>query len=194
MFQFCRKELYRSVRYRMQLRDSRIPMLFFQTPRHYCVDDKENKKTTIPVIASEEPKNKTIRKVKLKGNASSDITLNKHILLENGVTVETIVDHPSVLWTGIYINSYKLVNVSFTLSTVCSIDACDLKGRLELIQRMKPKHINDFVPLLLFDQIKLEEVVNSAQNDIHVLPNGYIHRIYYLSDKLQVKTINVVNW
>lgn len=62
----------------------------------------------------------------------------------------------------------------------------DLKIKLLFLQEMKPRNINDFVPLLILDSKNLANMQFHSKKEIGQLPAGYEHRIYYFSEKLHV--------
>lgn len=59
-----------------------------------------------------------------------------------------------------------------------------LQRKLEIIKRMQPRHIDDFVPLLDMREPILRDVAKTAATEYNVIPDR--SRIYYLSKELQV--------
>lgn len=66
-----------------------------------------------------------------------------------------------------------------------------LASKLIILQLMKWRNINDFVPMLKMDPKLLNQIHYSCSQDQHQLPKGFEHRIYYFSDQLQVILIDV---
>lgn len=83
-------------------------------------------------------------------------------LLENGATEESLIEN---LWLLSY--KHKLITV-----------------KLPIIQAMKPRDINDFIPLLKVTAPRLAQLRQLTKMEESFMPSG--HRIYFLSDKLKV--------
>lgn len=54
-----------------------------------------------------------------------------------------------------------------------------------MIKRMKPRHIDDFVPLLDMTESTLHEVATMSAKEYDDIPEN--NRIYYLSRELEVR-------
>lgn len=59
-----------------------------------------------------------------------------------------------------------------------------LQRKLKMVKNMKPRHIDDVVPLLYLSTTELRIVTDKLIKEQHMVPNG--NRIYYLSRKLKV--------
>ncbi len=106
------------------------------------------------------------------------------VLTENGVSKQLIGDNPFLLnlELGMLCNRnafYYLIQLFYTSST----DA--LHRKLEMIKRMHPRHIDDFVPLLEMREPILRDVADQAVTEYNTIPER--SRIYYLSRELRVR-------
>lgn len=59
-----------------------------------------------------------------------------------------------------------------------------LKMKIELIQSMEPKTLDDFAPLLTLNEDKLKKLVARFSKEKHEIKQR--NRIYFLSEKLKV--------
>lgn len=56
---------------------------------------------------------------------------------------------------------------------------------LNIVKEMKPKDINDFVPLAQVSTTKLVKLKRQAKREENAVPKK--HRIYYMSDAMNVR-------
>lgn len=64
-----------------------------------------------------------------------------------------------------------------------------LKRKIDLLNAVKPRSLDDFAPLLQFKENVLENVVCKRLRNERDEVGEYGNRIYYLSEKLQVVCI-----
>ncbi|KAG5683268.1 hypothetical protein PVAND_012558 [Polypedilum vanderplanki] len=84
-------------------------------------------------------------------------------LFENNVSIKSIINHPWLL----------------------TMDRKLLETKLVRLKLLKPRDINDFVPLLQFSILILKRLIKKCIREREVIPEG--NRIYYLSKKLNVE-------
>lgn len=89
-------------------------------------------------------------------------TANIWTLIQNGVNIDTILENIEIL----------------------NIKHSDLQRKIACIESMKPRDINDFIPLLGIQTKLLLQI--KFINDHDRLPKGFPHRIYYFSHIFQV--------
>lgn len=98
----------------------------------------------------------------IKTKAAKNVSDVVDYLIENGATEESLIEN---VWIVSY--THKLITV-----------------KLPILQRMKPRDINDFIPLLKVNLPTLIQLRKLSQFEEPFMPGG--HRIYFLSDKLNV--------
>lgn len=67
-----------------------------------------------------------------------------------------------------------------------------IKKKLDLIDKMKPRQIEDFLPLVEMKIPELEKCVSEANYEADRIPEG--HRIYFLSKQLNVSAMVNFCW
>lgn len=78
--------------------------------------------------------------------------------------------------------------------TICPFAVDTLERKIALLNKMKPKSLDDFAPLLKINEQDLKNIVyKRVLNEIHDV-GKYENGIYYMSDKLQVRLSLLLNW
>lgn len=62
-----------------------------------------------------------------------------------------------------------------------------LKRKIDLLNKLEPRQLDDFVPLLTLDEKELSNLVKRLSKEKNEIEQG--NRIYYLSEILKVNTI-----
>lgn len=62
-----------------------------------------------------------------------------------------------------------------------------LKRKIDLLNKLEPRQLDDFVPLLTLDEKELSNLVKRLSKEKNEIEQG--NRIYYLSEMLKVNTI-----
>lgn len=86
------------------------------------------------------------------------------LLMENGVDREILLTYPWVI----------------------SMNPSQLELKLSILREMKPRSINDYIPLLNLTAFKLAETKRSLWKEANRIPDGAENRLYYLADKLNI--------
>ncbi|KAG4071040.1 hypothetical protein HA402_001477 [Bradysia odoriphaga] len=81
------------------------------------------------------------------------------------------------------VSKYVIDNNPFLLDM--KLDA--LHCKMAILKQMRPRHIDDFVPLLKIEEPILRDVAIKAAEEYDTIPEQ--HRIYYFSKELQVKNM-----
>lgn len=83
-----------------------------------------------------------------------------------------------------FVNNNKQLMLNVNLSV-------ELQERLDILQEMKPAHIDDIFPLIKADAALLRSFLSKLQNHNGI---GADHPIYYFSEKLKVSCNIVQLW
>lgn len=113
---------------------------------------------------------------------------NIDLLLAKNVKAESIIENPFLL----LMKRGKLVLEDFTdvhSLILCPIFVDIIEHKLEIIQTMCPKDINDFVPLLVLKLAALKRIARLAKAEINMVPEE--NRIYYFSRNLNVSLYKI---
>lgn len=62
-----------------------------------------------------------------------------------------------------------------------------LKRKIDSLNKLEPRQLDDFVPLLTLDEKELSNLVKRLSKEKNEIEQG--NRIYYLSEMLKVNTI-----
>ncbi|XP_037025189.1 uncharacterized protein LOC119066696 [Bradysia coprophila] len=93
----------------------------------------------------------------------NDVDKNVNILTEEGVTIKAILDNPPLL----------------------SLSEVSLRERLTILKCLMPDKVEDFLPLALVADTRLNEIKEIAEREADVIPSR--HRIYYFSKLLETE-------
>lgn len=79
----------------------------------------------------------------------------------------------------------------FFFNFLCSNVVSDtLKRKIDLLNAVKPKNLDDFAPLLQFNENEVKNVVCKRMLNERDKVGKYGNRIYYLSENLQVISLS----
>lgn len=59
--------------------------------------------------------------------------------------------------------------------------------KIELVEKLKPKKLDDFAPLLKLDTNELDKLIEKLKKEEHLIEQK--NRIYFLSERLQVSLV-----
>lgn len=113
---------------------------------------------------------------------------NIDLLLAKNIKAESIIDSPFLL----LMKHGKLVLKYFTAAhsfILFPIFVEIIEHKLEIIETMCPKDINDFLPLLALKLSALKQIVRHAIAESNIVPEG--NRIYFFSLKLNVSVYKI---
>lgn len=113
---------------------------------------------------------------------------NIDLLLKNKISVETIIENPFLLLMkrGKYAlcSVRKRTSVALQFIKISLIYAEVIEEKLQIIEEMYPKDVNDFSPLLELKLPVLKQIANQAKVERNFVPAG--NRIYFFSKNLKV--------
>jgi len=67
-----------------------------------------------------------------------------------------------------------------------------LENKLQFVQNLQPRNINDFIPFLQLSQSKLQRLYKKTRKEQAHIPEG--NRVYYFSNRLEVKPVLVAKY
>lgn len=161
---------------------SKIPAGMDDISDDFEVSSAYNERTTCAIENPNPAKNLLIRVIRHKLNCNLTTAMRiyntqaelrheniKNIvqivdyLLEMGVTGDSILENPWLIS-----NNFKAIT-----------------SKIPMILEMKPRNINDFVPLLRATPIRMNKMKKLSISEAGFVPGG--HRVYLFSDKLEVE-------
>lgn len=107
---------------------------------------------------------------------------NIKYLLNLNVKLRTIKENGFLLPMPIGTN-YKIYLARIILRII-NLFLEEIEEKLNILKSMKPKNIEDFIPLMIADTISLEKYQFNLENCYAIESN---HPIYYFSEKLEVR-------
>lgn len=117
----------------------------------------------------------------LKMGAVNEISKTIKCLLDNEITPKSILD----IWLLKYNESKTFFINHNILNSSQSFILENFSIKIPYIRLMKPRDINDFVPLLILPPPRLNQIRLLTKYEESIVPGG--HRVYFLSNELKVQ-------
>lgn len=114
---------------------------------------------------------------------SIDVIKNDTLeLLRSKLSPQTIIENPSLITANIS----EIENCSFVKNCLKSmiIFSETVTRKIDLLNSLKPRKLDDFAPLLTLDEDELTKLVARFLKEKHEIEQN--NRIYFLSEKLKV--------
>lgn len=124
------------------------------------------------------------------------ISRNIEILFENKVTANTIIDNAWLLGLSaskfLMATSISILVTQSQTSKQTNPSLEYLEDKIRSIEKMQPRDINDFVPLIHVSASILSRTRKTMEKERGYVPGG--NRIYYFSSRLEVEPVLVAKY
>lgn len=105
--------------------------------------------------------------------------------LQDKISAQSIVENPSLVTMDVGMST--LSSLQYAHNNTFDMIPGILKRKIDLLNELEPRQLDDFVPLLILDEKELSNLVKRLSKEKNEIEQG--NRIYYLSEMLKVNAI-----